>query len=243
MPASIDQLVKPVIELCEYCDVVQWQLTPTALDCYFAGPGKRARSTVLAKISKIDAYFAFLEQRYAGEVHRLFGAVVESPVDPFNRPRHRGDFGLRVPPSQRAMREFFTAWRNALPQARKEAVACRDYVMAKIAYVSGLRSCAALHSGTCTGSRAAGAGSWSRAVHAARLAALDDGSRARVLAELNAGRSARTPGRASGPTSTFRSASISTANALPRSTRPGVPTGRGPTRHGRSMRSRRRRDG
>ena len=140
MPASIDQLVKPVIELCEHYDVVPWQLTPTALDRYFAGPGTRARSTVLAKISKMDAYFAFLEQRYAGEIHRLFGAVVESPVDPFNRPRHRGDFGLRVQPSQRAMREFFAAWRAVLPQSRKEAVAYRDYVMAKIAYLSGVRT-------------------------------------------------------------------------------------------------------
>ncbi|GAA5702467.1 hypothetical protein [Streptomyces avermitilis] len=130
MPASIDQLVKPVIELCEHYDVVPWQFTPTALDRYFAGPGKRARATVLAKINKIDAYFAFLEQRYAGEIHRLYGAVVESPVDPFNRPGHRGDFGLRVRPSPRAMREFFAVWRTVLPQSRKEAVACRDYVMA-----------------------------------------------------------------------------------------------------------------
>lgn len=38
------------------------------------------------------------------------------------------------------MREFFAAWRLALPQARKEAVACRDYVMAKIAYLSGVRA-------------------------------------------------------------------------------------------------------
>lgn len=126
--------------MCEHYDIVPWQLTPAALVRYFAGPGKRARSTVRAKISKIDAYFAFLEQRYAGEIHRLFGTMVESPVDPFNRPRHRGDFGLRVPPSQRAMREFFAAWRNALPRTRKEAVACRDYVMAKIAYLSGVRA-------------------------------------------------------------------------------------------------------
>ncbi|WP_319770501.1 hypothetical protein [Streptomyces europaeiscabiei] len=140
MPSSIDQLVKPVIELCEHYDVVPWQLTPTALDRYFAGPGKQAKPTILAKINKIDAYFAFLEQRYAGEIHRLFGVVVESPVDVFNRPRHRGDFGLRVPPPQRAIREFFTAWRDALPQSRKEAVACRDYMMAKIAYLSGVRA-------------------------------------------------------------------------------------------------------
>jgi integrase/recombinase XerC len=71
---------------------------------------------------------------------RRFGAVVESPIDPFNRPRHRGDFGLRIPPSQAAMREFFWRWRDDLPGARKYAVACRDYVMTKIAYLSGARA-------------------------------------------------------------------------------------------------------
>jgi integrase/recombinase XerC len=95
---------------------------------------------VRAKITRIDGYFAFLEQRYAREISRLFGAMVESPVDPFNRPRHRGDFGLRMPPSQMAMTRFFAGWRNALADARKEAVACRDYVMAKIAYLSGVRA-------------------------------------------------------------------------------------------------------
>lgn len=50
------------------------------------------------------------------------------------------DFGLRIPPSQKAMREFFAAWRDALPRARKWAVACRDYVMAKLAYLSGVRA-------------------------------------------------------------------------------------------------------
>ncbi|MFD3524872.1 tyrosine-type recombinase/integrase [Streptomyces sp. NPDC058653] len=140
MPSSIDQLVKPVIEVCEFYDLVPWRLVSRDLDRYFAGPGKRARSTVRAKISNIDRYFAFLEQRYAGEIARLFGAVVESPVDPFNRPRHRGDFGLRVPPSQRAVKVFFARWRDALSLARKVAVACRDYVMSKMAYVSGVRA-------------------------------------------------------------------------------------------------------
>ena len=59
------------------------------------------------KMNQIDGYFAFLEQRYAGEISRRYGVAVESPVDPFNRPRHRSDFGLRIPPSQRATREFF----------------------------------------------------------------------------------------------------------------------------------------
>ena len=125
-PSTLSNLVKPVIEVCEYYGTVPWRLTQREVDKYFAGPGKRARSTQRAKASQIDAYFAFIEQRYAGEIMRRFGAVVESPIDPFNRPRHRGDFGLRIPPSQTAMREFFSRWRDDLPQARKYAVACRD---------------------------------------------------------------------------------------------------------------------
>jgi integrase len=104
------------------------------------GPGKRARSTVRQKMNLLDHYFAFLEQRYAGEIARRFGVGVESPVDPFNRPRHRGDFGLRVPPSQRATREFFARWRDSLDQARKPVIARRDYVMGKLTYLSGVRA-------------------------------------------------------------------------------------------------------
>lgn len=139
-PATLDKLVKPVIEVCEYYGLAPWWLVPRHVDRYFAGVGKKSGPTVRRKLSRIDGYFTFLEQRYAGEVARRFGATVESPVDSFNRPRHRGDFGLRVPPSQRAMREFFTSWRASLGYARKHAVACRDYVMAKVAYVSGVRA-------------------------------------------------------------------------------------------------------
>lgn len=140
MPGTIDQLIKPVIEVCEYFQLVPWQLQPRHVDHYFSGPGKRARSTIRTKMNQIDGYFAFLEQRYAGEISRRFGVLVESPVDLFNRPRHRGDFGLRLPPSRAAMKEFFRRWRTDLPSARKEAVACRNYVMAKIAYLSGVRA-------------------------------------------------------------------------------------------------------
>ncbi|MFE4874161.1 hypothetical protein [Streptomyces sp. NPDC056682] len=73
-----------------------------------------------------------MEQRYAHEISRQFGVAVESPVDPFNRQAHRGGFGLRVAPSARATEEFFAAWRSDLPKVRKEAVACRDYVMSKM---------------------------------------------------------------------------------------------------------------
>ncbi|MER6471423.1 site-specific integrase [Streptomyces collinus] len=92
MPGTIDKLVKPVIELCDHYATVPWRIEPKHLDRYFAGVGKRARSTVRAKITNIDGFYAFLEQRYAGEISRLFGAAVESPVDPFNGPRQREAF-------------------------------------------------------------------------------------------------------------------------------------------------------
>ena len=137
---SLENLVRPVIEVCEHYGVPAWRLTPREVDRYFASTGKRARSTLRQKVNAIDAYFAFLEQRYAGEIGRRFGVAVESPIDPFNRPRHRGEFGLRIPPSRRAMRAFFADWRAGLAGERKTAVAYRDYAMAKIAYCSGVRA-------------------------------------------------------------------------------------------------------
>jgi integrase/recombinase XerC len=138
--STLDALVKPVIEVCQYYGVAPWRLLSRDVDRYFAGPGRRAQSTVRNKMIRIDGFYAFLEQRYAGEIARRFGAAVESPIDPFNRPRHRGDFGLRIPPSRHAITEFFASWRADLVHARKPAVAYRDYVMAKIAYVSGPRA-------------------------------------------------------------------------------------------------------
>ncbi|WP_204801179.1 tyrosine-type recombinase/integrase [Mycobacterium riyadhense] len=136
----LGRLDKPIIEICRHYGVVPWRLTPRQVDSYFAGAGKRARSTVRRKMTLIDHYFAFLEQRYAGEITRRYGAAVDSPIDPFNRPKHRGDYGLRIPPSHRAIREFFGRWRESLPEARKPVVARRDYVMGKLTYISGVRA-------------------------------------------------------------------------------------------------------
>jgi integrase len=139
-PATLDGLTKPIIEVCQHYGLAPWRLTPRQVDKYFAGAGKRAPATVRRKMNQIDGYFAFLEQRYAGEIARRYEVAVESPVDPFNRPHHRGDFGLRVPPSHRAVREFFVRWRESLAEARKPAVARRDYVMGKLTYLSGVRA-------------------------------------------------------------------------------------------------------
>jgi integrase len=137
---TLRNLIQPITELCHFYDTVPWRIGPGQLDRYFATVGKKAHSTIRSKIVRIDHFFAFLEQRFSGEIFRRFGVAVESPVDPFNRPQHRGDFGLRIPPSRRVTVEFFASWRETLPQARKYPVAVRDYVMAKIAYISGVRA-------------------------------------------------------------------------------------------------------
>ncbi|MER7408455.1 hypothetical protein ABT373_39960 [Streptomyces sp. NPDC000070] len=103
---TLEKLTKPVIELCDFYDTVPWRLTPRQLDCYFAGPGKRSHRTVRQKMVTIDSFFALLEQRYAGEILRRFGAAVESPADPFDRPRHRGEYGLRIPPRSGRRQNF-----------------------------------------------------------------------------------------------------------------------------------------
>ncbi|WP_318723277.1 hypothetical protein [Streptomyces albicerus] len=113
---TLNQLVQPVIEICSFHGVLPWELSSRMLDQYFAGPGKRAHSTVRKKITSIDQYFAFLEQRYAGEILRRFGAAVESPVDAFNRPRHRGISGCgflrRGPRRRRSSAPGARSWRR-----------------------------------------------------------------------------------------------------------------------------------
>src|ERR1035438_9533099 len=69
-PSTLDGLTKPVIEVCQHYGLAPWRLTARQGDKYFAGPGKRAGSTVRRKMNQIDGYFAGLEQRYAGEVAR-----------------------------------------------------------------------------------------------------------------------------------------------------------------------------
>src|SRR5688500_8162294 len=39
-PSTLDQLVKPVIEVCQHYGTMPWRLTSRQVDLYFAGPGK-----------------------------------------------------------------------------------------------------------------------------------------------------------------------------------------------------------
>jgi hypothetical protein len=122
-PSTLERLTRPMIEVCEHFGLMPWKLTPRHIDQYFAGPGKRASSTVRQKLNRIDGYFAFVEQRYGGEIARRFGCVVESPVPRSTGPgtgtgaisgcgcrHHRRHYGSSSPPGGRACRTRGRSW-------------------------------------------------------------------------------------------------------------------------------------
>jgi site-specific recombinase XerD len=99
----------------------------------------RAQATRRGKAGAIDLFYRFLELRYRGELHELTGRVVASPIDEVNRPRHSGDFTVRVPPSPAALASFFAGWRGELAGNRKWLTGARHYAMARLAAEVGLR--------------------------------------------------------------------------------------------------------
>jgi integrase/recombinase XerC len=117
-----------------------WEIEPSHAD-RFLGRQQRgcAAATRRGKAGMIDLFFRFLELRYAGEIHELTGNVVTSPIDECNRPRHAGDFKIRVPPSPQDLAAFFASWRDDLVKHRKWLIATRSYVMARLAAEVGLR--------------------------------------------------------------------------------------------------------
>lgn len=49
VPHTIDLLVEPVIEICEYYDTVPWKLEPKHLDRFFAGDGAHWKCWLLLR--------------------------------------------------------------------------------------------------------------------------------------------------------------------------------------------------
>ncbi len=129
-----------VEQFLEHAGVFAWEIEPAHAD-RFLGQAQRhqAPETRRGKAGAIDLFFRFLEARYRGEIHELTGRVVTSPIDACNRPRHSGDFHVRVPPSPQALAAFFASWRGELPAARKWLAAARHYAMARLADETGLR--------------------------------------------------------------------------------------------------------
>ena len=132
--------ITAVEQFLEQAGVFAWEAEPAHAD-RFLGQAQRhqAPETRRGKAGAIDLFFRFLEARYRGEIHELTGRVVTSPIDACNRPRHAGDFHVRVPPSPQALAAFFASWRGELPAARKWLAAARHYAMARLAAETGLR--------------------------------------------------------------------------------------------------------
>ena len=127
-------------EFLSWAGVWAWEIEASHAD-RFLGQQLRAQATATrrGKAGAIDWFFTFLEVRYRGEIHELTGRVLSSPIDECNRPRHAGDFQVRVPPSPAALSGFFAAWRAELDEARKWLTAVRHYTMARLAGEVGLR--------------------------------------------------------------------------------------------------------
>ena len=122
------------------CDAWAWQVEPHHADRFLGhDQHDRAQDTRRSKAGAIDFFYRFLEVRYRGELHQLTGRLVCSPIDECNRPRHSGDFTVRVPPSPAALTGFFAAWRDELAVTRKWLTAARHYAMARLAAEVGLR--------------------------------------------------------------------------------------------------------
>jgi site-specific recombinase XerD len=96
--------------------------------------------TVHGRALTLGRFYDFLLTRYQGEVHAKTGAVLEQPIDHFNRPK-RAEYAVltRVPPSDEEIEQLFGLWRDALPEARKYLPATRDYLAASLWRRAGLR--------------------------------------------------------------------------------------------------------
>jgi site-specific recombinase XerD len=117
-----------------------WEVEPRHADRFLGHDQHgRAHNTRRGKAGAIDLFYRFLELRYRGELHELTGRLIGSPIDQVNRPRHSGDFTVRVPPSPAALAAFFAGWRGELASTRKWLTAARHYAMARLAAEVGLR--------------------------------------------------------------------------------------------------------
>jgi site-specific recombinase XerD len=131
-----------LFELIGFLGVPVWAMTPEDGDrwlLWLRRHRRQARSTVQAKAWAVAQFFEFLLSRYQADLHALTGCLVVQPIDEFNRPA-KADYGTpRIPPSSDEVEQLFSAWRAALPDARKYLPAARDYLAASLWRRAGLR--------------------------------------------------------------------------------------------------------
>jgi site-specific recombinase XerD len=119
-----------------------WTTVPEDADRYLTYLRRdrgQAKTTVQGKAWTLAQFFDFLVARYQGDIHACTGCVLTQPIDEFNRPA-KAEYGSpRVPPGETEIDTLFTAWREALPSARKYLPAARDYLAASLWRRAGLR--------------------------------------------------------------------------------------------------------
>lgn len=130
-----------VFEFISFLGRPLWTTQPEDADRFLVEQRKRgrAKSTVYRKAGTLAAFFDFLITRYQGDIHVLTGHVITQPIDEFNRPSSTDYGALRIPPADNEVEILFTAWRTALPEARKFLPAARDYLAASLWRRAGLR--------------------------------------------------------------------------------------------------------
>ncbi|SNR98758.1 Phage integrase family protein [Haloechinothrix alba] len=139
--ATVRAELAAVTEFLDWAGCYAWEVEPGHGDRFLVEAQQdRAVKTRQMKAGRIATFYRFVEVRYQGEIHRLTGRVVASPIDEVNRPRSSGSCTVRVPPSPAELAGFFTRWREELAQVRKWRTATRNYAMARLAAELGLRA-------------------------------------------------------------------------------------------------------
>ncbi len=139
--ATVRSELAAVTEFLDWAGCFAWEVEPGHGDRFLAEAQRdKAVKTRQVKAGRIATFYRFLEVRYQGEIHRLTGRVVTSPIDAVNRPISTGPCTVRVPPSSAELTAFFGRWRDELAEARKWRTATRNYAMARLAAEVGLRA-------------------------------------------------------------------------------------------------------
>jgi site-specific recombinase XerD len=118
-----------------------WSATAADADRFLAEQ-RRAGMAVTTRAGKagvLSMFFEFMITRYQGDIQALTGFVASQPIDEFNRQSGASLGRVRVPPADAEVECLFTAWRQAVPEARKYLPAARDYFAASLWRRVGLR--------------------------------------------------------------------------------------------------------
>jgi integrase/recombinase XerC len=139
--STIDADISTLESLRQWLGKPLWEMTASDADRYFGKAMRHhAASTKSGRAATIRLFFYFLEHRYKEEIYNLCGCVVECPLDEVNMPRSGGAaVAIRIPPSEGEIERLFAEWRAELATVRRFAPAARDYVVARLMAMIGLR--------------------------------------------------------------------------------------------------------